>query len=497
MGQVNPVELGIFIVYLAVLIFIGLKFYDASSDSSEGFLLGGRALGSWVTAFSAQASDMSGWLLMGLPGAIYLGGMPQLWIGIGLFAGTCINWKCISERLRVYTEEINALTLSTFFDRRYKDPTGALRIISAVVILFFFTIYCASGMVSSGKLFSTMFGLDYNIAVMIGAVVIVSYTFLGGFLAVCWTDLIQGILMVIAIAVVPVLAVIHMGGFGTTQAAMTSQHISLNLFGGGVTAATIVSAVVWGLGYFGQPHILVRFMGISSVKEIPKARRIAIVWCLISLAGALLVGLLSIPLFHGLSGGKEETVFILMIRKFFPAWIGGVFLAAIMAAIMSTIDSQLLVCSSALSEDLARIFLKKELTDKQSVSLGRWSVIAVSVAALVIAFGNNATVMGLVSYAWGGFGAAFGPLVLFGLYSRRTTWQAALSGMLVGTVTVIVWKVTGLSAHLFGTGIYEILPGFALNVLTILMVNHFTKPEAHVMEEYDEMIERYHRAKAA
>ena len=496
MGSVNPIELGIFIAYLAVLVFIGFKFYNASSDSSEGFLLGGRGLGSWVTAFSAQASDMSGWLLMGLPGAIYLGGVPQLWIGIGLFIGTCVNWKMVSERLRVYTEEVDAITLPTFFEKRYKDPTGALKTISAIIILFFFTIYCASGMVSSGKLFSTMFGINYNAAVLIGAVVIISYTFLGGYLAVCWTDLIQGILMVIAIAVVPTLAIIEMHGLGTTRVAMASQHISMSLFGKGVTAATIISAVVWGLGYFGQPHILVRFMGIESVKEIPKARKIAIVWCLISLTGALLVGLLSIPLFKGLSGGKEETVFILMIHRFFPVWIAGVFLAAIMAAIMSTIDSQLLVCSSVLSEDLSRLIFKKELTDQQAVKVGRWSVIGVSIIALLIAFNGNSTVMSLVSYSWGGFGAAFGPLVLFGLYSRKTSWQSALSGMVVGTLVLIVWKATGLSATLFGTGIYEILPGFVANVLTILIVNHFKVPEAEVVDEFDEMIDRYEKARA-
>lgn len=496
MHNVNPVELGIFIAYLAILLAIGFKFYKDSSDSAEGFLLGGRALGSWVTAFSAQASDMSGWMLMGLPGAVYLGGISQLWIGIGLFIGTVLNWNLTAERLRVYTEETDSLTLSTFFDKRYKDPTGLLRTISAIIILFFFTIYCASGMVSSGKLFSTMFGIDYKVAVLIGAVVIISYTFLGGFLAVCWTDLIQGILMVIAIVVVPTVMIIRQGGMAPTIAAIHAKHLSFSLFGGGVTLPIIISAVVWGLGYFGQPHILARFMGISSVKEIPKARRIAIIWCLVSLAGAVLVGLLAIRLFPGLSGGKEETVFILMIRKYFPAYLGGIFLAAIMAAIMSTIDSQLLVCSSALSEDLSRLFFKKELTDKQSVDLGRWSVILVSVVALIIAFGNNSTIMSLVSYAWGGFGAAFGPLVIFGLYSKKTTWQSALSGMLVGTATVILWKAFGLSDHLFGTGIYEILPGFVFNVITILIVNHFTKPEPEVAASYDEMMDRYQKAKA-
>lgn len=483
MNQSNAIELGIFIAYLVLLMAIGIKFYNKDEDM-EGYLLGGRGLGSWVTAFSAQASDMSGWLLMGLPGAIYLGGVPQLWIGIGLFIGTCINWNVVAERLRVYTEETDSLTLSSFFKKRFKDPTGLTQIVSAALILFLFTIYSASGMVASGKLFQTMFGIPYNIAVLIGAVVIVSYTFLGGFNAVCWTDLIQGILMVIAITVVPVCALFEMHGFDTALTTMNQQNLSTTLFGGGMTALTIISAVAWGLGYFGQPHILVRFMGISDVKEIKKSKRIAIIWCLVSLIGALMVGVLSIPLFPGLSGGQEETVFILMIRKYFPAWIGGIFLAAILAAIMSTIDSQLLVCSSALTEDLAHYVFKKDISEQQSVKFSRASVIIIAVIALFIAMGNNSTVMGLVSYAWGGFGAAFGPLVLFGLYSKDTNWKSALAGMIVGAATAIIWKATGL-----GDILYEILPGFALNCLTILIMNHFSKPEPEVVQEYEEMIE--------
>ncbi len=482
MSQSTIIELVIFIIYMGMMLFIGFKFYN-KDDNVEGYILGGRGLGSWVTAFSAQASDMSGWLLMGLPGAIYLGGMPQLWIGIGLFAGTCLNWKFVAQRLRVYTEEVKALTLSTFFSHRFKDPTKLTQIISAIIILFFFTIYSSSGMVASGKLFETMFGIDYTVAVIIGAVVIVSYTFLGGFLAVCYTDLIQGVLMVIAITVVPIIAIVTQGGMDSSFAAMEAQNLSMSLFGGGVTALTIISAAAWGLGYFGQPHILVRFMGIGSVKEIPKAMRIAIIWCLLSLAGAVLVGLLAIPLFPGLSGGAEETVFILMIRKFFPPFIGGIFLAAIMAAIMSTIDSQLLVCSSALTEDLAQVFLKKELSEKQVVMFSRGSVVVIAIIALFIALGNNATVMGLVSYAWSGFGAAFGPLVLFGLYSRKINWKSALAGMIVGAVTVVIWKSVGL-----GDTLYEIVPGFILNVVTILIVNCFTKPEPDVVEDFDEMV---------
>lgn len=476
------IEVIIFILYLAMLIGIGLYFYKKTT-SIEGFLLGNRGLGSWVTAISAQASDMSGWLLMGLPGAIYLGGMPEVWIGIGLFIGTVVNWVAISTRLRVYTERVDALTLSTFFDHRFKDPTKALRIISAVIILIFFTIYASSGLVAAGKLFQVMFGWDYIVAVLLGTLVIVSYTFLGGYLAVCWTDLIQGMLMIIAITVVPLLAIFEMGSMDGAMAMMADQGLSTSLFSGGLSLIAIISTMAWGLGYFGQPHILARFMGIKSISQLPKARIIAIVWVAVALVGAILVGIVAIPLFPGLSGGAQETVFMLMIRRFFPAWMGGIFLAAIMAAIMSTIDSQLLVCSSALTEDIYEVFSKNKPTDKQVVLFGRLAVIGISIIALFFALSPSNTVMGLVSYSWAGFGAAFGPLVIFALFSKKTTWQAALSGMLVGAITVVVWKNMGL-----GSVMYEIVPGFILNSLTIFIVNLFTTPDPAIAAEFDSVV---------
>ncbi len=476
------IELIIFIIYLALLIGIGLFFY-ARTTSIEGFLLGDRGLGSWVTAISAQASDMSGWLLMGLPGAIYLGGIAEIWIGIGLFLGTLANWLITASRLRAYTEKADALTLSTFFERRFKDPTKALRLISAIIILVFFTTYASSGLVASGKLFQLMFGWDYTVAIIVGTLVIMVYTFLGGFLAVSYTDLIQGMLMIVAIVAVPLLAYSSMGSLDVAIAMMKEQGLSTSLFGGGVTVLGTISAVAWGLGYFGQPHILARFMGIKSIKQIPKARVIAITWVGVALFGAVAVAVLAIPLYPGLSGGAEETVFMLMIREFFPPWIAGFFLAAIMAAIMSTIDSQLLVCSSALTEDIYALFTKKEPTEKQVVLFGRLAVIGVAGVALLLAISPDSTVMGLVSYSWAGFGAAFGPLVLFGLYSKSTSWQAALAGMLVGALTVIVWKNVGLSAYL-----YEIVPGFVFNVVTMLIVGRFTKVDPAIEAEFEAMV---------
>ncbi len=473
-----------FFVYFVVLLYIGIYFYKRTAKI-EDYLLGGRGLGTWVTAFSAQASDMSGWLLMGLPGAVYLGGMTEAWIAIGLFIGTVLNWKYVSVRLRIYTEKTDALTLSTFFENRFKDPTGLLRTLSAVITLIFFTIYASSGLVASGKLFESMFSLDFKLAVIIGTLVIVLYTFLGGFLAVCWTDLIQGALMIVAIVTVPLIAYSGVGASEGISQAMTAKNISTSLIpAGSFSFIAILSTMAWGLGYFGQPHILARFMGIKDPKDLPRSMIIATIWVFISLAGAVIIGLIAIPMFPELVKGDHEKVFILMITKTFSPWIGGFFLAAILAAIMSTIDSQLLVSSSALTEDFYQKVIKKEASEKELVFVGRLSVIIISLIALFLALNPSSTVMGLVSYAWGGFGAAFGPLVLFALFSKNTTWQSALAGMLVGTVVLILWKQMGLGAQM-----YEIVPGFIANTATMLIVNIFIKQDnEEITAEFDAVV---------
>jgi sodium/proline symporter len=439
-------------------------------------------MGPWVTAFSAQASDMSGWLLMGLPGAMYLGGMPETWIAIGLFIGTVVNWYLVSSRLRVYTERTDSITLSSFLENRFKDPTGSLRIISAMIILIFFTIYASSGIVAAGRLFEALFGIDYHLAAIVGTVIIVVYTFLGGFLAVCWTDLFQGSLMIIAIVVVPVLGVQAAGGIDQVIAAMHSAELPLSLIGpGGVLA--IISAAAWGLGYFGQPHILARFMSIKSIKQLPQARIIAVVWVFFSLSFAVGVGLVAVGMFEGLAGGDQEKVFILMVRELFNPWIGGILLAAILSAIMSTIDSQLLVSSSALTEDFYKKVLRTDADEKSLIWIGRICVVIISFIALLLAMNPNNTVLGLVSYAWGGFGAAFGPVVLFALFSRKTTWKSALIGMILGTVTTVVWKQIGLGATL-----YEIVPGFLANCVAIGVVNLLVRePSEEIMREFDQV----------
>lgn len=474
-----------FFAYFLLLLGIGGYFYFKSSNI-EDYLLGGRGMGPWVTALSAQASDMSGWLLMGLPGAIYLSGMGEAWIAIGLFIGTVLNWKLVSARLRVYTQKTNAITLPCFFEARFRDPTGLLRIVSVIIILIFFTIYASSGLKAAGLLFESTFGIKYHNAVVIGGLVIIAYTFLGGFLAVCWTDLLQGALMVFAIVIVPVLTYHTVGGLGGIEQAMTAKGVSASLIpkGGDLTVLAIISTMAWGLGYFGQPHILVRFMSAKSVGKLRKSVLIAIVWVFLSLGGAVAVGLIGIAKIKGLADGEEEKVFIYMIQDLFGPWFGGILLAAIFSAIMSTIDSQLLVSSSALSEDFYLKVISKNASEKEIVWMGRACVVVSSTVALIIALVSDDTILKIVKFAWAGLGAAFGPLVLFALFSRKTSWQSALAGMVTGTVVLVLWKQLGLSGTM-----YEIVPGFAANCLTILLVNLFIRQKDEcVLQEFDEVI---------
>ncbi|UCF44608.1 MAG: sodium/proline symporter PutP [Planctomycetota bacterium] len=474
-----------FVVYFVVLLGVGFYFYR-KNVSIEDYLLGGRGMGAWVTALSAQASDMSGWLLMGLPGAIYLGGMWGAWIAVGLFIGTVLNWKLVSGRLRVYTERTGTITLPCFFEERFGDPTGLLRVVSAIIILIFFTIYASSGLVATGKLFESTFDVEYTTAVVVGGSIIIAYTFLGGFLAVCWTDLFQGTLMVLALVVVPAVAYFKVGGMAGISEAMELQGVSRGLLpeGGAAGVLAVISATAWGLGYFGQPHILARFMSVKSVGKLGESMAIAIIWVVLSLGGAVIIGLVGIGMFEGLSGGDEEKVFIYMISEVMHPWLAGVMLAAILSAIMSTIDSQLLVSSSALTEDFYQKATKKNATEKEIILVGRVCVIIISVIALLLALHPSDTILGIVAYAWGGFGAAFGPLVLFGLFSRRTSWQAALGGMVTGTVVLVVWKQVDLSVRL-----YEIVPGFITNCIIISLINLIVKQkDAKVLDGFEEVI---------
>lgn len=452
-----------FVIYLIFLMGVGVYFYK-KTETAEDYVLGGRGMGSWVTALSAQASDMSGWLLMGLPGAVYMTGMSQTWTAIGLTLGTYLNWKILAPNLRVQTEETDTMTLPNFLSKKLKDDTGTIRIFSAIVILFFFTVYSSSGLVAAGKLFASILGIDYKIAVIIGVGTIVFYTFMGGYLACCWTDFFQGTLMFLAILVVPVMAYFTSGGIESIAYQAQIRDISLSiLHGSKIGTMGIISALAWGLGYFGQPHILVRFMSVKNLEELNKARQIAMAWVLISLAGAVAIGITGIGLFTDISqiGGDSEKIFIYMISKLFNPWVGGILLAAILSAIMSTIDSQLLVSASTLSEDFYR-YIKKDATEKQVMWTGRIGIIAISLVATIIAMDTNSHILSMVSYAWAGFGGAFGPAILMTLYCKNLNWRSVFAGMLVGVAVIILWKISGLSNYL-----YEILPAFVMNGLVV------------------------------
>lgn len=489
-----------FVLYLAVMLGIGIWTYRMTNSLSD-YVLGGRKLNSWVAALSAQASDMSGWLLLGLPGAAYASGMGQwsVWIAIGLAVGTMLNWQYVATRLRRYTEIANdSITLSEYFANRFKDQSYLLRIISAVVILVFFLFYTSSGMVAGGILFETTFGIDYTTALLIGAVVIVGYTFLGGFLAVSWTDFIQGSLMFVAMVLVPILAVQHAGGFQSMLNQIGGENVDLLSISaavgfsegmwesaGVIGVVGIVSALAWGLGYFGQPHILARFMAISSAREVPKARLISIVWVVISLYGAIMVGFAGIALFSGDNTlANPETVFLELVQLVFNPWVAGFLLAAVLAAIMSTIDSQLLVSSSALTEDFYRAIFRRNASDKELVWVGRLAVVGIALLALALAWNEENTVLSLVAYAWAGFGASFGPAVLFSLFWKRMTGSGAMAGILVGGITVIIWEMSGHA-------LYSMVPGFVLSSIAIVCVTLVgEKPTQEMMDEFDQA---YHR----
>ena len=476
-----------FATYLVLLLGIGLFFYRRASNI-EDYLLGGRRMGPWVTALSAQASDMSGWLLMGLPGAVYISGLSSSWIALGLFIGTALNWYFVSPRLRIYTAKTRAITLPCFFESRFNDPTGLLRTVSAIIILIFFTIYASAGLVSAGKLFESIFDINYRTAVVIGGLVIIVYTFLGGFLAVCWTDFIQALLMFFAIVIVPIWGYRFAGGMDAVKQAFTAKNISTGFIPqtDGIAVVAIISSMSWGLGYFGQPHILARFMSISSVSKLKRSMSIAIIWVFFSLAGAIIAGLVGAGMFDNLdqSVNEHEKVFIYMIDRLFNPWTGGVLLAAILSAIMSTIDSQLLVSSSALTEDFYRKVINKNASEKEVIVVGRACVVIISIIALVLALDESSSILSIIAYAWGGFGAAFGPLVLFALFSKRTTWLSALFGMVVGTAVLVVWKQTEFSKYM-----YEIVPGFAANCLTILITNHIvTQKDRTIVDQFEQVV---------
>lgn len=494
-----------FISYLAMMIFVGIKTMKKTKGSDDYFL-GGRKLSGPVAALSAQASDMSGWLLMGLPGSIYALGTGQAWIAIGLLLGTIINWVVIARPLRAYTIVANnSMTLPEFLTNRYHDKKNILKAVAAVVIVIFFLVYTASALAAGGKLFHTVLGLDYHVALLIGAIVILSYTLMGGFLAVCTTDFIQGTLMLVGLMIVPILAYFFIDGDFMSVLASTGVDSKnyLNLMYNGdrpIKAVELISNLAWGLGYCGMPHIIIRFFAIRSEKEVKKSAKIAIAWDVIASAMVLVVAVVGraflAPVVLGQTDGaaSTESVFIEMIQKIFMdylplAFIGGIFLCGILAAIMSTADSQLLMCTTSVSQDIYKGFFNKEADSKKVLRLGRIVTIVMALIAILIAWNPESSVMNLVSNAWAGLGAAFGPLIVMSLFWKRTNLQGAISGIVSGAAIVIIWDyIPLLSGKTIGavTGLYSLAVGFAGSLLCIVLVSLFTKaPSNEIAEEFE------------
>ncbi|MEH7110519.1 sodium/proline symporter PutP [Bacillus sp. JJ1764] len=479
-------------IYLAMMLFIGWYSYRKTSNLTD-YMLGGRSLGPAVTALSAGAADMSGWLLMGLPGGIYVTGLADAWIAIGLTIGAYLNWLLVAPRLRSYTQVANdSITIPSFLENRFKDNTKLLRIVSGIVILTFFTFYVSSGMVSGAVFFQSSFGTSYLTGLYIVGGVVVAYTLFGGFLAVSYTDFIQGLMMLIALLLVPAIGIFKTGGPVETFNTIRAIDPTILDFFKGTTFLGVVSAMAWGLGYFGQPHIIVRFMAITTVKETKSARRIGMGWMIFSLIGTIFTGFIGLAFFHNNADYKldnPEAVFISLSQIFFHPLFAGFALAAILAAIMSTISSQLIVTSSALVEDLYKAVVNKEAKDKQLVFLGRMAVLLVAVVAAALAFRQNNTILSLVAYAWAGFGASFGPVILLSLFWKKMNHWGALYGMIVGAVTVILWKNFDLGKVFFGESLYEIVPGFLLNLVVAVVISLATyKKNEQIEKEFEESI---------
>ena len=455
-------------IYFIAMLGIGFYAWRKSTSDIDGYVLGGRSLGPGVTALSAGAADMSGWLMLGLPGAMFATGLSAAWIGVGLFLGALTNWIVVAPRLRDRTVEVgDALTIPDYFGKRF--PRGeSLQVVSSAVIVIFFTLYTASGLVAGGKLFDSAFGESYTLGLFLTGGVVVAYTLFGGFLAVSLTDFVQGCIMFVAMILVPIVALTGAGGWdhaGEVIRSVDPKHMELWK---GMGFLSLISSLAWGLGYFGQPHIIVRFMAIRSRDEVPASRNIGMGWMLVTLIGSLSVGLagLAYATENNVPIDDPETIFIVLSDVLFNPWISGFLLAAILAAIMSTISSQLLVSSSSIVEDYYRRFFRRDASQKELVLAGRLSVLVVALVALVIAWNPQANVLNIVSHAWAGFGAAFGPLVILSLVWDKITRNGAMAGMLVGAIVVGAWIALGWSDWL-----YEIVPGFALSWLVTWVVS--------------------------
>lgn len=511
MDTLNPMYIT-FALYIVALLGIGVAAYMATRNFGD-YILGGRRLGGFVTGLAAGASDMSGWLLMGLPGAIYAAGLIEAWIAIGLTIGAYLNWLLVAGRLRIHTEfNNNALTLPEYFAARFGQYGLLLKIASAAIILLFFTLYSASGVVAGARLFQQLLEVDYNTAIWLGAGATIAYTFVGGFLAVSWSDSLQASLMFFALIFTPIAVYLSLGGSGEVSAAFAAAAAAKNIdfssfIPEGASVLTLFSAAAWGFGYFGQPHILARFMAAENAKTIVSARRISMTWMVLCLAGAVLVGYYGIAYFQEnpnqavVLRGDSERVFMGLATLLFNPWIAGVILSAILAAVMSTLSAQLLVCSSALTEDFYKGFIRPNASQRELVWLGRLMVLAIAVIAIALAQDPNSKVLGLVSYAWAGFGAAFGPVVIFSVFWKRTTALGAFAGMVVGALVVVSWKYVGsFLCNIFSTShecslasLYEIVPGFFASSIALVLVSLLTKVPEEITKRFEEANAEYKR----
>lgn len=477
----------IFVVYIFAMIVIGI-IAARSTSSLTDYVLGGRSLGKFITALSAGASDMSGWLLMGLPGALYVAGISQAWIAIGLTIGQWCNWKFVAARLRSFTQNASdALTLPDYFAARFKDNKRIIAVVSAIIILIFFVVYCASGMVSGARLFEQTFGLDYRNALLIGAASTILYVCIGGFLAVSWTDAVQASLMIFALVITPVVIIFDVGSLSEANALVAAKSADMSNMLSGVTSIGLISLAGWGLGYMGQPHILVRFMSAASVRGMGGARRISISWMIFCLLGAVLVGYYGVAFaakHPELSIDNPEQIFIIVTQTLFTPWLAGILLSAILAAVMSTLSCQLLVSSTTLTADFYARVIRPHASQSELVWVGRFMLLLVAAIAYVIALDPNSGILKLVAYAWAGFGAAFGPCVLISVFWKKMTLSGAICGIIAGAATVIIWEI----GQFFS--LYSLVPGFFVSAFVIYVVSLMTQKNNDEVEVLFTSLER-------
>ncbi|GAA4895381.1 sodium/proline symporter PutP [Streptomonospora salina] len=499
-----------FAAYFVVMIAIGIGVYNRTRSQSD-FVLGGRRLNSWVAGLSANASDFSGWLLLGLPGAVYLSGLGEAWIAVGLGIGFAASWWLIAGRLRIYTERVtdargggdsDSLTLSSYLENRFADRSGALRLVSAVLILVFYLFYVASGLKAMGGLFDQVFDMPGDTAIIIGVSIVVLYTFLGGFLAVSLTDVLQAVMMWIALLIVPIVGIVAIRGDTGRETGSFAEILGgvEGSLGDALAPMVIISGLAWGIGYLGQPHILARFMGIRSAADVRRAGTVSVTWAVSAMAMALVLGFTGAVYFQAPLDDPEQ-VFAQLIQALLSPWVAGLLLAAILAAVMSTADSQLLVGASAVTEDGFRLFLRGRMSAMALVWTSRAAVIVIAILAATIALSGNDTIMDLVSYAWAGFGAGFGPVILYSLYWRRMNRASALAGMIGGGATAILWDVfdtDGISLgpiafDALGTGLYAMVPAVLVSVVCIVVFQRFGRATPEMEADFDR-VEREFRS---